>query len=429
MTLTISRSDILSSHIQHWDSKTIQLPVVPYLKLLQTNSGSVYDNLNPPQIALINAVNCPHYRFITCAYSRRLGKTFISNVLGQLIFLVPNKHVLIMSPNYNLSNISFDLQRSFIKQFDLEIVKDNQKDRVIELSNSSTIRMGSVSTVDSSVGRSYDLIIFDEAALHEDGKEAFNVALRPTLDKPTSKAIFISTPRGLTNWFSEFYNRGFDDNYKMWCSLHATYLSNPRMSESDVLEAKSSMSASQFNQEYLAAFNSFEGQIYSVSDSMVLESFESTETFCGLDPGYKDSTAFIVLGYNSGTDSYCVLDEYVVSGVSTSQHAECFQALLNTHQSDTVFIDSAAAQFAADLAYQHDISTTKARKDVLSGIAHVQNLIENNRLFVLSHCHHTIAMLNSYRWDPKSNVREKPLHDTHSHIADALRYALYTFTA
>lgn len=428
MTLTISRPDIVSDVIATYDHPTIALPVVPYLKLLQTNGDSVYDQLNAPQVALINAVNHPQYRFIVCAYSRRLGKTFIANVLGQLIFLVPNKHVLIMSPNYNLSNISFDLQRGFIKQFDLEVVKDNQKDRVIELSNSSTIRMGSVGTVDSSVGRSYDLIIFDEAALHDGGEDAFNIALRPTLDKPTSKAIFISTPRGKTNWFSKFYNRGFDNNYSSWCSLHATYLSNHRMSESDVLEAKSSMSSAHFNQEYLASFNSFEGQIYKFDDSnVVVEVPDMSETFGGLDPGYKDSTAFVVLGYDG--ELYWVLDEYVKSGVTTQEHASAIKILLEKHNIESVFIDSAAAQFAADLAYVYDISTIKAKKDVLSGIAFVQSLVEADKLKVLSHCTHTLSMLSSYRWDPKGVLKEKPLHDTHSHIADALRYALYTYTA
>jgi hypothetical protein len=30
-----------------------------------------------------------------------------------------------MSPNYSLSQISFDLQRQLIKHFDLEVVRDN----------------------------------------------------------------------------------------------------------------------------------------------------------------------------------------------------------------------------------------------------------------------------------------------------------------
>ena len=164
----------------------------------------------------------PKYRFVCAAVSRRQGKTYIANIIGQLVSLVPNSNILIMSPNYALSQISFDLQRNLIKHFDLEVAKDNAKDKVIELTNGSTIRMGSVNQVDSCVGRSYDLIIFDEAAL-ADGRDAFNVALRPTLDKDNSKAIFISTPRGKNNWFSDFFFRGFSDEFKEWASIRATY--------------------------------------------------------------------------------------------------------------------------------------------------------------------------------------------------------------
>ena len=34
------------------------------------------------------------------------------------------------------------------------------------------------------------------------------------LDKDNSKAIFISTPRGKNNWFSDFFYRGFSDEFK-----------------------------------------------------------------------------------------------------------------------------------------------------------------------------------------------------------------------
>ena len=138
-----------------------------------------------------------------------------------------------MSPNYSLSQISFDLQRGLIKHFDLEVIRDNAKDKVIELSNNSTIRMGSINQVDSVVGRSYDLIIFDEAAL-TDGRDAFNVALRPTLDKDNSKAIFISKPRGKNNDFAEFYYRGYNDEFPEWASRQATNNENPRVSKEDI---------------------------------------------------------------------------------------------------------------------------------------------------------------------------------------------------
>lgn len=436
--LTVSRDDIEREYIVEYPAATrfIKLPVQNYLKLLPSpdGNGSVFDNLNKPQVALINGVNCPKYRFICAALSRRLGKTFIANVIGQLVSLVPGCNILIMSPNYNLSSISFELQRKFISSFSLEVAKNNLKDKVIELENGSTIRMGSITTVDSCVGRSYDLIIFDEAALGTDAENAFNVSLRPTLDRPGSKAIFISTPRGKNNWFSKFFQRGFSDMYPEWLSFHADYLENPRMRESDVLEARRSMSAAEFEQEYMASFSSFEGQIYKFDATKYVKKFEfipsnGIEFIGGLDPGYKDPTAFVVIAYNAATDIFHIVAEYQEAEAVTSIHANIFKKMVEKYNIDPIFIDSAAAQFAADLAYTYDIATIKAKKQVLEGIAYVQTLIEQGRLYVNPECTETLKMLDQYQWDNSgTSHKEKPKHDMTSHMADAVRYALYTYT-
>lgn len=439
--LTISREDVDREEITAFPAadRFIKLPIIPYLKLLPAidpvtfEKSTAWDQVNRPQIALINAVNNPKYRFICAALARRLGKTYIANVIGQLVALVPGCNVLIMSPNYNLSGISFEIQRKLIKSFDLEVEKDNLKDKVIELSNGSTIRMGSLSTVDSCVGRSYDLIIFDEAALGADAQEAFNVSLRPTLDKPNSKAIFISTPRGKNNWFSVFFQRGFSPDFPEWCSLTADYSENPRMRESDVQEARRAMSKAEFEQEYMASFTTFEGQIYSGFDAtqyvVEFEHSDGVEYFAGLDPGYKDPTAFVVIAYDPKLEKFHIIDEYLESEAVTSKHAERFKELVEKYNIDPIFIDSAAAQFAADLAYSYDLATIKGKKQVLEGIAYVQTLVEQGRVLVAPHCTYTLRMFDQYKWktDTASGI-EKPDHTIDSHIADAIRYALYTFT-
>lgn len=426
VVLTISRSNICGDSITDYgSSRFIKLPIDNYLKLL-----GMYDTINRPQIALINAVNNPSYRFVCAALARRLGKTYISNVIAQLVSLIPDSHVLVISPNYSLSSISFELQRKLIRHFDLEVKRDNVKDRVIELDIGSTIRMGSISTVDSSVGRSYDLILFDEAALSESGESAFNIQLRPTLDKPASKAIFISTPRGRENWFSRFYQRGFSDIYPEWCSIQADYTENTRMSSSDVEEARRSLPKSEFEQEYMASFTSYVGQIYEgFNTSHIVDSLPSDlrgETFAGCDPGFRDATAFVVIVYDGLL--FWVVADYCESERTTQQHSEHFHQLIDTWNIETIFIDSAAAQFSADLAYNYDIATTRARKDVLPGIAYVQSLIVSGRLRVLSSCKHVLGMIDQYRWDDREGLlRERPKHDSWSHIADAVRYALYTY--
>lgn len=436
--LTISRDDIDARELTDFpaDKRFIKLPITNYLKLLPAIDpvthvmGTAWEQINNPQIALINAVNNPNYRFICAALARRLGKTYIANVIGQLVMLVPGCNILIISPNYNLSSISFELQRKLIRSFDLEVERDNVKDRVLELANGSTIRLGSLSTVDSCVGRSYDLIIFDEAALG-DGEAAFNIALRPTLDKPGSKAIFISTPRGKNNWFARFFERGFSPEFPEWASISADYTENHRMSEKDVNEARSVMSKAEFEQEYMASFSVFEGQIYTLEEFLKQDyvARDGDEVIAGLDPGYKDPTAFCVIIYSPCDDTYHIVDEYQDNQATTAVHVERLNELITKWNIETIFIDSAAAQTAADLAYTYDIATIKAKKSVLDGIALVQTLADQNRIKVSPHCEHTLFMFDQYRWDARDSVTtERPEHGMASHMADAIRYAMYTYT-
>jgi len=407
------------------EQRFIKLPIEGYMDLLGIDP-------NTSQTAIINAVNNPKYRFVCAAVSRRQGKTYISNIIGQLVCLVPNSHVLLMSPNYSLSQISFDLQRSLIKHFDLEVIRDNAKDKVIELSNNSTIRMGSINQVDSVVGRSYDLIIFDEAAL-TDGRDAFNVALRPTLDKDNSKAIFISTPRGRNNYFAEFYYRGFSDEFPEWASIKATWHENPRVSEDDIKEAKKTMSESEFQQEYMADFNVYEGQIWAFNHEKCIADLTDFDTskmdvFAGLDVGYKDPTAFCVIAYDWDEEKYYVVDEYLDSERTTEQHAAEIRKLINKWDIDYIYIDSAAQQTRYDFAQNYDISTLNAKKSVLDGIGQVAGVVDNDQLIVHQGCREVQICLDQYQWDPNPNLmKERPKHDGASHMADAIRYAIYSF--
>ena len=117
MAVEISRRDIVSDYIFDYTSedKFLKLPVEPYMELLGITPLA-------SQMGIINAVNNPKYRFICAALSRRQGNTYIANIIGQLVSLVPNSNILIMSPNYALSQISFDLQRNLIKHFDLSLI-------------------------------------------------------------------------------------------------------------------------------------------------------------------------------------------------------------------------------------------------------------------------------------------------------------------
>lgn len=423
--MEISRNDISGTELQDFpeDQRFIKLPIQNYLDLIGIEPV-------PPQIALINAVQNPLYRFITAVLNRRTGKSFISNVIGHLVTLIPGTQILIIAPNYSLSSISWDLQRKLLASFDIELDRSNAKDKIIELKNGSIIRMGSVSQADSVVGRSYDLIIFDEAALNNDGASVFNIQLQPTLDKPNSKAIFISTPRG-KNWFYEFYKRGFDTTgqYSAWASIRSTYKDNPRASMEVVEDARNSMSKAEFAQEYESDFVALEGQIFNLNKDNILDldldTIHVQDRIAGLDLGFRDPTAMAII-YTDGYNVY-IVDEYLSNESSTAQYAEAIQSMIDRHKLDFIYIDSAAAQTRYDLAYEFDITTINAKKSVLDGIGYVASLVDHDRLFIDKKCTNVIDMFENYRWDPREGLlNERPLHNEYSHIADAIRYALYT---
>jgi hypothetical protein len=359
---------------------------------------------------------------------------------------MPGASVLIISPDYNLSSISWDLQRQLLDKFDVERERDNAKDRIIELTNGSMIKVASVSRVDSAVGRSYDLIVFDEAALNNDGGKAFNVALLPTLDKYSSKCLFISTPRG-DNWFREFFERGFSDDPELseWLSIHADYRENDRASDRAVANAKKTMSHAEFEQEYLANFVTFEGQVWSLDEECIQDltplinkiaaNPERVEIISGLDLGFRDQTAMVVLYVEEdedGNNVYYLIDEYVQVERTTAKHAEEISLRQNMWDLDFIFCDAAAAQTRYDLAATYDISTVAAIKSVTDGIGSVGAIIDNNRLIVHEECIESIYALRNYKW--KGTVdggtwnieSQKPEHNRASHCADAIRYAIYT---
>ena len=123
-----------------------------------------------------------------------------------------------------------------------------------------------------------------------------------------------------------------------------------------------------------------------------------------------------------------LLDEYLDAEQTTENHAKEIQKRIDKWSIDYIYIDSAAQQTRFDFAQNYDISTINAKKSVLDGIAHVASIVDNDKLLVEQTCKESLSALDQYQWDPNPNLlKEKPKHNYASHMADALRYALYSF--
>lgn len=406
----------------------LKLPIENYLDIQGITPSE-------PQIAVINAINDPKYRFIVACLSRRVGKSFIAYNIAFLKALEPNVKILIMAPNYSISNIGWSAIKGLIKTYGLGVDKENAKDKEILLKNGTLIKLGSVNQADSVVGHSFDLVIYEEAAIAGKGGDSYDIQIRPMLDKPNSKAIFISTPRG-ANWFKKFYERGSDPELSNWISIHATWKDNPRVSEADIEEARRTVSPAYFKQEYEADFDVFEGMIYSsfdydlhVKDIDIEFTRSNSETIMGIDHGYNDPTASIVLKYHFDTDTFYLVNEYQENRKTTEHYAANFRKQMEETDVELIFVDAAAAQFRQDLAVLHDIPSAPAVKSLLDGIEYVHSLINQGKLIISRDCTQSILAIRNYSWDDSEGLQKsRPNHDDYSHLCDAIRYALYSYS-
>jgi hypothetical protein len=396
-----------------------------------------FNSFNPSQEAMHQGLE--DHRFWVHIAARRTGKSSAAAILAFLKMLEPGQQVMVIAPDYNLSTIIWDYMLDLVEYYQIETTKINAKDHLVKLINGSTFRLLSANNRVSLVGRAANLIIVDEAALIPDS-EYFERDLRPAMSTfHDSRILFISTPRGKENYLHKFYNRGQDPDFDAWGSGIFPWHVNPALSEEDIMEAKKSLSNTIFRQEFYCDWAEYEGQIYKLIDSVHKLDLTSPEAkyriepnnedfnfFAGLDMGYRDDTAFVVVG-TKDDENFFIVDEYVANEGTTSTHAQEIGYLVDKWDIDEIYIDSANAQTKADLAYDYDIFCQNATKSVVDGISAVQVLIEQERLlFDEQDAQNCYQAMSGYRWNIRTE-KSKPLHDKHSHFSDAVRYAIYTY--
>jgi len=385
--------------------------------------------LNASQLGMIEGME--NNRFWVHISSRRTGKSLGAAILAFAKLLEPGSKVMVVAPNFTLSSIIWDYVTNIIANLQIECKKFNQKDKVVQLINGSEFRLLSANNRTSLVGRAAHLLIIDEAAVIPDD-EYFQRDLRPALSTyPDSRALFISTPRGKGNYLYEYYMRGQDTEIVDWGSAKYPWTTNPLLRKADIEEAQRSMSKKLFAQEYLCDWSSSEAMIYNLDEEKhiidlgIKEGDPRYTFFAGFDVGYRDDTAFVVIGTDG--EKFYVVDEFYVNETPTSQLAEMIKEKIALWDIETIYIDSAAQQLKADFAYEYDIYCENAIKSVNDGILAIGSLIDNERLyFDEDKAQHSFKSVANYKW--KASIEtQKPIHDEFSHGSDAIRYGIYTY--
>jgi hypothetical protein len=109
-------------------------------------------------------------------------------------------------------------------------------------------------------GSGLDLAVLDEAAFLREA--VWTSAIRPALADRRGKALFLSTPKGIGNWFWKIYGYGRDPDRSEWQSWTFPTASNPHIPPEEIEAARAELPERVFQQEFLAEFTADFGAVF-----------------------------------------------------------------------------------------------------------------------------------------------------------------------
>lgn len=188
------------------------------------------------------------------ALGRRTGKTTLAQrVLTETA--LSGKPGGYFAPTYKLLE---DFWRELkLAARDQTAQKSEQQHR-LELHCGGVIDCWSMDTGDPARGRRYQRVVVDEAAMVPRLSDIWAQAIRPTLTDYQGDAWFMSTPRGLNDFYTLF-QRGEDPLEGDWAAWQMPTSVNPFIPPAEIDAARHDLTEREFSQEYLAQFLTTEG--------------------------------------------------------------------------------------------------------------------------------------------------------------------------
>ena len=246
---------------------------------------------------IINDILDKEDMFYTMTCGRQIGKTLL--LINMLLYYAINKPKSIslwVSPYYSmavkvLSQIIDAIEDSGI------VNEANKSEKIITLINGSRIYFRSAEKPETIRGLSIDYAFIDEAQDVSD--DAFNKSILPTLTAKGKKCLIAGTPK-IKNWFYTYFQRGGQPNYNSYTAPSSI---SPFVSEAFLKEQKESLPPAIFNQEFMAEWQSGDGEVFSNIDGVcILDSYVSTNerTYAALDVGTKGDYAVLTIMDRNG---------------------------------------------------------------------------------------------------------------------------------
>jgi hypothetical protein len=371
-------------------------------------------------------------RWAAVVAHRRAGKT-VACIMDLVKRAIENKarepRYAYIAPTYIQAK---DVAWTYLKEYTAAIPgveKSESELSVILPHNKARIRLYGADNYDRLRGLYHDGVVIDEAGDHD--PRAWPEVIRPTLSDRQGWATFIGTPKGDNDFHTIFERSRKEED---WFSAELKASKTGLIAESELEDAKRTLTPEQYAQEYECSFNAAILGAYYGREMELAEAEErigkvphdrAADTYASWDLGIGDSTAiwiFQVVGkewhwlryYENSSQR---LDHYVdwVKSLPFTVHkhflphdAEARE--LQTGNSRIEFLES--RQFNCEVVPRHNV------EDRINAAR-----VKFNRFyFDEKGCGAGVKVLRMYRaeYDDKhKTLKPRPLHDWASHGADA----------
>ena len=231
-------------------------------------------------------------RFNVLCMGRRWGKTVIG--IDRLVRpVLRGKPVAWFAPTYKLLAEAWrNIQAALLPI----TVRQSEQDHWLQLIGGGKIECWSLDKPDAGRGRAYARIVIDEAALVQDLEQAWQQTISPMLADYSGGAWFLSTPKGIANYFHTLYQDGKDPTKTDWRSWQMPTRTNPHIKPSEIEIMRGNLTDLAFAQEVEAQFVTWAGAVFRrIQDAVGAITLEPA-AMIGVDWGRTgDYTVFVAL--------------------------------------------------------------------------------------------------------------------------------------
>lgn len=298
-------------------------------------------------------------------------------------------------------------------------------------------------------GNSYGGWMADEINMHD--PEFVVEALKRTAVSKDRKHLWTLNPDNPQHWVYTQYLDRYDamtpqerkelGGYHWW---HFTPKDNPAMTKTMMRSLEMQFPQGYLYDRYILGLRCIaEGLVYPRDVSDLFEDFDPMEKvgnrraidvrYCAIDFGQDHPTVMLFGGmYMGNKQDWRIVREYYDKGSdrTTADYYRDFMKICEELGTDptkvTIAIDPAAKALRTEFLNRR-LNVTRAKNDVLPGIAYTRSLMYSRRIRFHISMTHTKAEFPIYSWDPKASERgEDKVIKQNDDCMDTLRYFAYT---